>query len=133
VIRSVASVRRCISIGIVKERRVDSMDDSQFKIVKLEGRLDTARLGEIEHQFNARIGVIKDPAVKVIIDLKDVTFIASLGIRMLITAGKILDRRQVPLAIIAPSSESVMDAIKISGLTEIFRFADSEAAAQAIF
>ena len=62
--------------------------------IKLTGRLDTTRVGEIETEFYANIGAVKEGEA-VLIDLRDVDFVSSLGIRMLITAGKLLLRRKV--------------------------------------
>ena len=98
--------------------------------IKLTGRLDTSRVGEIETEFYANIGAVKEGEV-VLIDLRDVDFVSSLGIRMLITAGKLLLRRKAKLSIVAPQSESVREALQVAGVTELFDFFESEEAARA--
>ena len=50
---------------------------------------------------------------------------------MLITAGKLLDRRKVVFGIVAPRSQAVREALEVAGVTELFTFFESEAAARA--
>jgi len=52
--------------------------------ITLSGRLDVEGALKIDSEFNAIAGEKK----KVLVDLSDVTFIASLGIRTLITGAK---------------------------------------------
>ena len=99
--------------------------------IKLAGRLDTARVGEIETQFYANLGSIQGEGNAVVIDLKEVDFISSLGVRMLVTAGKMLARRKVSIAIVSPASETAREALKLAGVADVFRFFDSEEAARA--
>lgn len=52
--------------------------------VALSGRLDADGLAEVEEDFAAAVGEGPD----VIVDLAEVPFLASMGIRMLVTASK---------------------------------------------
>jgi anti-sigma B factor antagonist len=106
------------------------MADTPFKSIKIDGRLDTTRVGQVETPFFAQIGGAKGPSDKVLIDMSGVDFISSLGIRMLIVAGKTLSQRKVPMGILAPSSDSVMEAMRVAGLPDVFRFFPSEEAAR---
>ncbi len=107
-------------------------DISPARSIKLAGRLDTARVGEIETGFYAQVGSFKTRGEVALIDLRDVEFLSSLGIRLLITAGKLLGQRQVKVGVIAPASQPVMEALELSGLADFFRFFDSEASAHAV-
>lgn len=109
------------------------MTDSSYKTIKIEGRLDSARVGQIETPFYAQIGAAKTPADKVLIDMRGVDFIASLGIRMLVTAGKTLSQRKVGMGILAPASGAVMEALELAGLTSVFRLFESEEQARGAF
>jgi phosphate:Na+ symporter len=111
------------------DRRIAAMASPSQ--IKLAGRLDTSRVGEIETGFYANVGAIPDGGETVVIDLGEVDFISSLGIRMLVTAGKLLARRRHKVAIVAPRSEPVREALQVAGLADIFAFFDSEAAARA--
>lgn len=108
-------------------------DAAQLKSIKLAGRLDTARIGEIETGFYAEVGFIKDKSDIAIIDLSDVSFLSSLGIRLLVTAGKTFSQRQLRFGVVASKSPDVMEALDISGITGLFRFFDSEEEARAGF
>jgi|GEM_PF-1560256 len=101
-------------------------DAAQFKSIKLTGRLDTTRVGEIETGFYAEVGFIKDPSVVALIDLGEVTFLSSLGIRLLVTAGKTFQQRQIRFGLIAPQSSEVTEALEISGITGLFRIFENE-------
>lgn len=106
-------------------------DASPVTPIKLAGRIDTARVGEIETRFYAEVGAIKGKDNVALIDLKDVEFLSSLGIRLLVTAGKTFAQRQVRFGVIAPASPDVMEALEISGLPGLFRFFVSEDEARA--
>jgi anti-sigma B factor antagonist len=97
--------------------------------IKLKGRLDSARVSEIETGFYANVGAAGNDG-RVIVDMREVDFISSLGIRMLITAGKLLARRNIAVGVVSPASESVKKALDIAGLTDLFRFYDSEETAR---
>lgn len=99
--------------------------------IKLTGRLDSARVGEVETAFYANVGAAGNAGDRVVIDMQDVDFISSLGIRMLITAGKLLVRRKVEVQVISPKSDAAQEALAIAGLTDLFSFLDSEEAARA--
>jgi anti-anti-sigma factor len=66
--------------------------------LSLKGRLDTAGVDKVEARLNAALAQDKNGVV----DLSGVTFLASMGIRMLIAAAKMLSRRGKKLILIAP-------------------------------
>jgi anti-sigma B factor antagonist len=80
----------------------------------LKGRLDTAGVDKVETRLNAALGRDKDGVV----DLSSVTFLGSMGIRMLISAAKMLSRRGKRLVLIAPGP-LVEQALKHTSLDDI--------------
>ena len=82
--------------------------------VALKGRLDTAGVDRIEARLNATLA----RGTNGLIDLSDVTFLSSLGIRLLITVAKMLDRRGNRLVLVAPRP-LIDQALKHSSLDEI--------------
>ncbi|HEV8113139.1 MAG TPA: STAS domain-containing protein [Planctomycetota bacterium] len=82
--------------------------------VALKGRLDTAGVDRIETRLNAVLGGRKHA----LLDLSDVTFLSSLGIRMLISVAKMLDRRGQKLVLVAPRP-LIDQALRHSSLDEI--------------
>ena len=82
--------------------------------VALKGRLDTEGVDRVETRFNALLSSGGDGLV----DLSGVTFLSSLGIRLLLGAAKMLDRRGATMVLIAPG-EMVAEALKHSSIDEI--------------
>jgi anti-sigma B factor antagonist len=99
-------------------------------LLKLTGRLDTARIGAVETEFYAKAGAITEGAT-VLIDMREVEFLASLGIRMILSTSKLLTRRKVKVGIINARSENVVEALTVSGISEMIPSFNDEAAAVA--
>ena len=94
----------------------------------LGGRLDSFSVGEVETRFVASIVPKEQPAV---VDLSKVSFIASLGIRMLIGTARALQRSNARLAMFG-ANEAVMEIIETTSLTEIIPVVGTEAEALAV-
>ncbi len=94
---------------------------------ELSGRLDTASVNQIEMAFTA--GIVPK-GQNTLIDLTKVTFIASLGIRMLLSAARVLSRRGVKF-IMFGANPAVMDIIETTALSEIIPVVGTEAEAMA--
>jgi len=94
----------------------------------LGGRLDSYSVGEVETRFVASIVPKERPAV---VDLSGVSFIASLGIRMLIGTARALQRSNARFAMFG-ANEAVMEIIETTSLTEIIPVVGTEAEALAV-
>ena len=88
----------------------------------LDGRLDSLSVGSVETNFIANIVPKEQPAV---IDMTGVSFIASLGIRMLLGTARALDRYGAKLALFGANDE-VMEIIETTALTEIIPVVGTE-------
>src|SRR5580693_7641678 len=94
-------------------------DVGDVRKVVLAGRLDTAGVDRIETRFGAAIV----PAGKnTVVDLTDVTFLASMGIRMLIATTRSLSRKGSKLALYN-ATPAVREVIETADLTEIIPLA----------
>ena len=82
--------------------------------IALVGKLDAQGAEAVELQFTAITGH-RD---RVAIDLGAVEYIASMGIRILVMAGKTMARRGGKLVLFG-ASEAVAKVLTASGLTEI--------------
>ena len=69
--------------------------------VKLRGRLDTPGVDKVEAQFTS--AVVPD-GKNTVVDLRDVSFVASIGLRMLIGIAKQLRRRNARMVLFAPQA-----------------------------
>jgi len=70
--------------------------------VKLRGRLDTPGVDGIEPKLNGSVVQREQSAV---VDLSEVTFIASMGLRMFISLAKALRRSGAKMVLFAPQSQ----------------------------
>ena len=97
-------------------------DVGDVRKIVLAGRLDTAGVDKIETRFGAAIV----PAGKnTVVDLTDVTFLASMGIRMLIATTRSLSRKGGKLAMYG-ATPGVKEVIETAALTDIIPLAGDE-------
>jgi anti-anti-sigma factor len=82
---------------------VDELDDGVTNIA-LRGRLDQLGTETIVSRFNA----IAESRRAVLVDLSEVDFLASLGLRVLLTSAKTIQSKGGKLAIVAPEGNVLM-------------------------
>ena len=80
----------------------------------LKGRMDTAGVDLVETRVNAALSRGGDG----ILDLSEVSFLSSHGIRLLVTAAKMLARRGSQLVLVAPRP-LVDQALRHSSIDDI--------------
>ena len=107
--------------------KVVRADDSLTQIA-LVGRLDVQGVNEIQYEFNHQTTVLPKPTI---VDLSRVTYIASLGLSMLVSTAKYLERHGVKMVLLAPS-KTVRETYDMSGLHGLIPVADQEPAALAL-
>jgi anti-anti-sigma factor len=81
----------------------------------LDGRLDLAGVQEIQNQFYGHTAARKKATI---IDMSRVTFLASLGIRMLVEAAKGLKAAGAKIVLLNPQ-ELVEKSLRSSGLDTV--------------
>ncbi|HEY4029943.1 MAG TPA: STAS domain-containing protein [Caulobacteraceae bacterium] len=99
-----------------------------FKKVTMVGRLDTAGVGQIEAQFSA--GVVAG-GQSTLLDLTEVEFLASLGVRMLISTARALSTKGGRMVMYG-ANPAVSDTIDAMGFDEIVPLTRSEPEAIAL-
>ena len=102
----------------------EELDKGLLKAV-LVGRLDIAGSAAIDVPFTALASSQKG----VIVDLAGVDFLASLGIRTLLSTAKALQRRGGGLALLTPQP-AVLEVLEVSGVLDLMPAFDSEAEAR---
>jgi anti-sigma B factor antagonist len=96
--------------------------------VVLRGRLDTAGAGAIDLKFNVIAGAKR----AVVVDLSNVAFMASLGIRLLVMGAKTITRKGGKLVILSPD-ENVHAVLKTAGIDQLIPIMfDRSAAIEAV-
>jgi anti-anti-sigma factor len=93
-------------------------------VAVLKGRLDIAGAAAIDLKFNALAGGRR----LLVIDLSEVGFIASMGIRLLLMAARTVAAKGGKMALAAPNADvaSVLATARIDGVVPV---CDSRAAA----
>ena len=92
--------------------------------VKLTGPLDINGAGEIDMPF----GVIAGKYKKVIVDLTNVPFLASTGIRVFMKAARALEIRGGRLVVFNPTDDA-RKVLRSTGVDEVIGVVGDEAAA----
>jgi anti-sigma B factor antagonist len=100
-------------------------DQSGVTKAELTGRLDTANVNELEQKFTAGI---MPKAQNTIVDLSNVSFIASLGIRMLLTTARGLAGRGAKFAMFGATAP-VLEIFETTALSDIIPILTTEAEA----
>ena len=100
--------------------------DEGLTTLALEGRLDAAAITAIQAEFMQKTVALKQP---VLIDMSNVSFMASLCIRMLVEAAKALRTSGLRLALLRPSP-LVEKTLKSSGFNLVVGIFHDEAVAR---
>jgi len=96
--------------------------------VKLTGPLDIGGVQEIDTPFS----LIAGSRDKVVVDLSGVSFLASIGIRVLVMAARTIGSKGGRLVVYGPSEEA-RRVLHATGIDKIIPIAADEAAAAAMF
>jgi len=92
-----------------------SVDQTKgIRRIALEGRLDAAGAQAAESEFNSAV----DAGPNAIVDLSQVPFIASLGIRMLVAASQSRAKIGGKLVLVGPD-EMTMRILKTTGIDQL--------------
>lgn len=90
-------------------------EDDELTHLGIKGRMDTVGVEGMELKFTAHTASRRKPTL---IDLSEVEFIATLGLRLLITAAKSLQRHEAKMVLLSPQA-SVENVLTLSGFDEI--------------
>jgi anti-anti-sigma factor len=95
----------------IQEIRVDD----QISHLALSGRLDVVGLHEVDVKFHALTAARRKPAL---VDISGLEFITSLGMGMLISCAKSLQRHQVRMVLLNPKP-LVEEALRAVGIDQV--------------
>jgi anti-sigma B factor antagonist len=102
--------------------------EAKARLIKLMGSLDIAGTGEIETRF---AGYCAAPEARVLVDLSGVDFLASIGIRLLVTNAKAVKRHGSRMVILNPVPD-VRNVLEVSGIPQIIPMYESMESAEAV-
>ncbi|MBR4670763.1 MAG: STAS domain-containing protein [Butyrivibrio sp.] len=95
-------------LNIKKEKK-----EGEIKI-SLEGRLDTATSAQLDIEVQSSL----DNVEKLIFDLSGLEYISSAGLRVFLSAQKIMNKKGS--IIVQNASEDVKDIFEMTGFSELF-------------
>ncbi len=109
------------------EMLVEELDGGVTKVV-LRGRMDIAGANLIDLGFNAIAGSRR----ALLVDMSGVTFLASLGIRVLVIGAKTVSMKGGKMALLSPITDvtTVLTTLRIDSMIPIYH--DNEAAVAAV-
>lgn len=93
--------------------RINKTEDGSEMQINLEGRLDTITAPQLEAEFKSNI----DGVAELIIDLADLTYISSAGLRVLLSAQKVMNKQGN--MIIRNVNQDIMDIFEVTGFSDI--------------
>jgi anti-anti-sigma factor len=93
--------------------------DNNIRLIRLKGKLDILGTGEIETKFAGYCGGEK---ARVVVDLTDVEFLASIGIRLLTLTAKSVAGRGGKLVLLNPTPDvyHVLDVTGIPAMIPVY-------------
>ena len=101
--------------------------DEQLRRIKITGRLDIPGTAEIELKLTS---LTATSSRRVIVDLTGVDFLASIGIRALVTNAKALKGRGGRMALFVGDNAAVAKTLTVTGIDMIIPLFTSEAEAE---
>lgn len=90
-------------------------EDDELTHIKLSGRVDLEGIGDLDLEFTRHAVTRRKPTL---VDISDVDYIASIGLRMLVTAAKALNKFGARLVLLNPHPD-VEDVLRTAGFDKV--------------
>ena len=108
------------------ELKLETLENG-IRVIRLAGELDIKGTGAVETRVSAYCAV---DGVRVMMDLSGVTFIASIGIRLLMLTAKSVSNRGGRTGLLVPRG-SVRQTLELTGIDNVIPIFDNFETAQA--
>ena len=96
--------------------KIDVEKNGNETIIKVSGRVDATTAPELDNKVNECI----DGVSKLIFDFKDMEYISSAGLRVILSAQKKMNTQGE--MVVRNASEDVMDVFEITGFLDFLKF-----------
>lgn len=93
---------------------INKVKEGSNLTITIEGRLDTTTAPQLENLVNAEI----EGVTELIFDLKELAYISSAGLRVLLSSQKIMNKQGS--MVVKNSSEEVLEIFEVTGFSDIF-------------
>jgi anti-anti-sigma factor len=101
---------------------IETLTVENTKVVRLKGRLDATNAPDLERELNP---TIEETEGTLLINMKDLDYISSAGLRVLLLGAKKMKNAGGALALCS-LQETVKEVFDISGFTAMFPIYDNE-------
>lgn len=99
----------------------DEQLPNNVTLIKLSGRMDIEGVGSIETKF---AGMTASPRLAIVVDMSNVPYMSSIGIRCLVMNAKAVGKRGGKLVLLTPE-QNVKKVLVTSGIDKIIPISDS--------
>jgi len=101
---------------------ISSKEKNGATVIDIEGKMNTEASPDAEKYINA---LLDEGAIKIVLNFEHLDFVASTGLRVILSTGKKLSKLGGKLVICNPNL-TVMDVLKMSGFTTMFKVFSTE-------
>jgi anti-anti-sigma factor len=101
---------------------VTSREENGIRVAAVEGKLSTGASPDLDKFLSA---LVEDGAINILLNLEELDYIASTGLRVILATGKKLARIGGKLILCSPNL-MVMDVLKMSGFSQMFAVFEGE-------
>ena len=108
---------------------ISTQDMDRASVIKVTGRVDSATAPDLETALKQLVDGSK---TKIVLDLTNVEYMSSAGLRAMVSTLKAVKRVNGDLRLASPSSR-VEEVLRLAGLTSIFSIYPSQKDAVASF
>lgn len=105
--------------GAIKMLEIKKTFEETELAIKLIGRLDTTTAPNFEGELRKSINNVK----KLIIDMGELEYISSAGLRVLLSAQKVMNKQGE--MIIRRANETIMEVFEVTGFIDILSIEES--------
>jgi anti-anti-sigma factor len=102
-------------------------DSGEVRTIMITGRLDVDGTNSVATQL---VELSQAPKKGVVVDLSTLKFLASIGIRALVTCAKDVKARGAKMVLVVDPGSTVMMSIKATGIDQLVPVFDSSSDAQ---
>jgi anti-anti-sigma factor len=103
-----------LSGGIIMDIKEEQLNGGVTKI-NLSGRMDIVGVGQVETKF---AGMTAAPRMAIVVDMSDVPYMSSIGIRALLMNAKAVGRRGGKFVLLSPQPDVKM-VLETSGIDQL--------------
>ena len=101
-----------------------------YDLVDINGRIDSFTAPALSEQLNK---ITSENRYKIILDLSDVVFVSSAGLRVFIDIQKICKKNNMGEVLLVTIPPRVYETLELAGFTPLFKFYDDVSSAAAAF